>query len=631
MREPELPDLTTLSPDQKNDLIRRLFEQVRILTVREQGNNKIEGLVDFLSRNASHIDPNELNRIRCQVLDLYFALNSGRSLNVETEQQLWLYSSARQQVIFPYSVTAHGGKIEAAALYSAWTELLATLKLWFVKPTKEIYAASEQTFMQQQLANTLRSEVASFAAVDKIYLMGSALRGEIASYLAPFVNGPEAKLGSDINILVEINSAREEDISKDWQLINQSEASSHCSIYHVSQLPVAGGAGEWAKLYPNVKFIQHSIDAYVFFPSRGHHEEKDAFLSKFGAKLFYDRALNGVINRPGEEERVAERIAELYSFPQVKVEKMKVNTENVLYKVFSGEHGYVLKLFKASGSHQRDLIAAHTAYEEKLITQLKSRGILTAGVIPVPQGGDVSIEGSPALLFELIHGVTQLKPEYPLGKVCETLAKIHQVQMDHPLDLLKDFSLEDVCSIWLPKFQVSSNDLSDNDEIANAWKKFSPSFKRCDSAKYRNTLYASSPSVHNHGDVTPKNVITDEQGRAVLFDFNNAYFGPRIADVLDGAFEFSLAEQYIHLADFARFDAFILQYTSFSPFTVKEIKKLPQWIELIGLIKFIKEVRELLVRPTDDLRRKRALAIADFVLSRIDRQNIKPQSAELNR
>ncbi len=35
MREPELPDLSTLISDQKDDLIRLLFEQVRSLT--EQG------------------------------------------------------------------------------------------------------------------------------------------------------------------------------------------------------------------------------------------------------------------------------------------------------------------------------------------------------------------------------------------------------------------------------------------------------------------------------------------------------------------------------------------------------------------------------------------------------------------
>jgi Ser/Thr protein kinase RdoA (MazF antagonist) len=423
-----------------------------------------------------------------------------------------------------------------------------------------------------------------------------------------------------VDILVEINPAREADIPSHWNLIKQDEASNHCAIYHIKQIPIAGGIGEWVKLYPHLPLIQHLIDAYVFFPSRGHQGENDAFLQKFSAELFYDRARDGIVSRGGEEERIAKRISELHAFPQVIVEKMNVAamnvaTENALYNVFVGEHDYVLKLFKVSGNYKRDRVAEHTAYEEKLITQLKERGVLTAGIIPVSHGAVATIEGYPALLFERIHGVAQLKPEYPLDKMCAALAKIHQVQIDRPLDLVKDFSFENICSIWLPLFQVYLNDSTHDAEIAEALAKFAPLHECCNSAKHRDVLYTSSPSVHNHGDVTPKNIITDKHGEAIFFDFNNAYFGPRIADVLDGAFEFSLAEQYIHLADFARFDAFVSQYSASNPLAAKETKKLPQWIELVGLIKFTREVRALLEHPADELRRKRALAIAEFVLS----------------
>lgn len=589
---------------------------------RIRGNKETERLVDFLSRNAASIDPDALNRIKCQVLDLYFSLSSGQKLNVETNQQSWLYSPANQQVIFPYSVSAQGGKSEAAILYETWGNFLVGLKMWFVKPTKVPFAAAEQAQLKQQVAETIRSEVAAFAAVDKIYLMGSALRGDMGSYLAPFVNGPQVKLGSDVDILVEIKPTREADIPSHWNLIKQDEASNHCAIYHIKQIPIAGGMGEWVTLYPHLPFIQHLIDAYVFFPSRGHHEERDAFLKKFSAELFYDHTRDGIISRGGEEGRIAKRVAELYAFPQAIVEKMNVAamnvaTENALYNVFVGEYDYVLKLFKVSGNYKRERVAEHTAYEEKLITQLKERGVLTAGIIPVKQVGDVIIEGYPALLFERICGVAQLKPEYTLDKVCAALAKIHQVQIDRPLDLVKDFSLENICSIWLPLFQVYLNDPTHDAEIAGALAKLTPLYERCNSAKHREVLYKSSPSVHNHGDVAPKNIITDQYGEAIFFDFNNAYFGPRVADVLDGAFEFSLAEQHIHLADFARFDAFVSQYAASNPLAAKETKKLPQWIELVGLIKFTREVRALLEHPTDELRKKRALAIAEFVLSRI--------------
>jgi Ser/Thr protein kinase RdoA (MazF antagonist)/predicted nucleotidyltransferase len=583
---------------------------------RIRGNKETERLVDFLTRNATCMDPDVLNRIKCQVLDLYFALNSGKQLNVDTDLQAWLYSPANQQVIFPYSVSAHGSKAEAATLYETWASVLVRLKFWFVKPTKQNFAAPEQEALLQKVTDTLKNEVAAFSAVDKVYLMGSALRGEMGSYLAPFVNGPQVKLGSDVDILIEINSSREADIPAHWNLIKQNEPSNQCAIYHITQIPITGGIAEWKKSYPHIPLIEHLIDAYVFFPSRGHQAEKDAFLKQFNAKLFYDRTRDGIINRTGEEINIAQRITELYDLPQVAIEKLNVATENALYKVSSGEHHYVLKLFKVSGNYQRSRIAEHTAYEGKLITQLKEHGILTAGIISSASGSDANIEEHPALLFERIDGVVQLQPEYALDKTCAALANIHQVQIDQPLNLVKDFSFEDICSIWLPLFTEYLHNTTHSPEIAAALAKFVPLAEQCNSDKFRNALYAAAPAVHNHGDVTPKNVITDEQGRAIFFDFNNAYFGPRIADVLDGAFEFSLAEQYIHLADFSRFDAFIAAYSTHSPLTAKESQKLPQWIELVGLIKFTREVRALLEHPGDELRRKRALAIAEFVLSR---------------
>jgi Ser/Thr protein kinase RdoA (MazF antagonist) len=583
---------------------------------RIRGNKETERLVDFLSRNAAGIDSDELGRIKCQVLDLYFALSTGQKMNVDINQQSWLYSPANQQVIFPYSPTPQGGKNEAATLYKTWGDFLVSLKLWFVKPSKRNFAAAEQAALQQQVRDTIRNEVAAFAAVDRIYLMGSALRGDMGYYLAPFVNGAQVKLGSDVDILVEINPLREADIPAHWKLIRNDEPSNRCAIYHIKQIPIAGGIAEWQKSYPHLPLLEHLIDAYVYFPSRGVRAEKEAFFAKFDTELLYDRTRDGAVNRAGDEANIAKRITELYALPDVVVEKMNVVTENALYRVIAGERDYVLKLFKVSGNYSRDRIAEHTRYEGKLINQLKEQGVVTAGIIPVAQGGETDIEGYPALLFERVKGEAQLKPEYPFDKICAALAGVHQIQIDTPLELDKNFSFEDICSIWLPLFLVYLKDTSLTADVTAALNKFVPLHERCNSAEYRNALYVSGPAVHNHGDVAPKNVLMDERGEAIVFDFNNAYFGPRIADVLDGAFEFSLAEQYIHLADFARFDAFVAAYRTHSPFTDGEMQNLPQWLELVGLIKFTREVRALLEHPGEELRRKRALAIAEFVLSR---------------
>lgn len=578
--------------------------------------SKTVRLVDHLSSGSAGIDGNELNRINCQIMDLYSALKSGQNLHVELDHQLWLYSTDSKQVVFPYSQTPSSGRPEAETMYKAWRLQLEHFKLHFIKPAKMTFPAAAQAALQERIAETLRREVASYAAVDKIHLMGSATRGDMGKYLVPFVYGKMVKLGSDVDILVEVDPAREADIPGHWKLISDNSAN-HCSIYHVAEIPLADDADKWSAQYPNIEFSHHIIDAYVFFPSRQHEMEKNEFLRKFNAQLFYDRSRDGAISSGEETERIASRLSALYGLPQVTVEKMHVQTENALYKVFAGEQDYILKLFKVSGNYSAARIAEHVAYEGKLIAQLQQRGIPTAAVIRGSnKTTEAVVEGMPALLFERLHGSVQQRPDYPLEKICSALAEIHLAQSGKPLKLDKTFTLDDICMIWLPEFHNYLRKTELSAEILEAFAKLVPIFEPYSHGELRGKLYARSKDVHNHGDVSPKNVIIDGEGKANFFDFNNAFFGSRMADVLDGAFEFSLGEQYIHMADFARFDAFIAHYSGHYPLTPEEAADIPQWIELIGLIKFVKEIRVLLQRPGSRLRTKRALLIAQFILLR---------------
>lgn len=585
---------------------------------RLRGQNAVVRLADHLSARGAGIDPDELNALKCQVLDFYGAVKAGRAVHVDTDPEAWLYSPPNRQVVFPYRAGAETGSAAAERLYRAWSALLNGLQLGFVKPTKEVLAAAAQADLRRQIDEALRREVAAYAAVDKIYLMGSALRGDMGRYRAPFVHGRMVKLGSDIDILVEIDPAREADIPAHWHL-HLPEASNHCAVYHVARIPLAGGASDWPARHPGVEFIPHLVDAYVHLPSRGYSAEKDAFLKKFGAQLFYDRKRDGVLYRGEAEARIASAVAADFGLPQPLVEPLKASTENAVFKVFAADADYVLKLFKVSGNYHRSRVAEHTAYEAGLVSQLKARGIPTAGIV-VPRTGSVAvIEGHPALLFERIPGAVQQRPEYPLAEVGAALAAIHRVQMERPLDLETAFTFDDACMIWLPAFESQARQPKLEPEIAEAFAELEPLAGRCFPGENRAAWFARSPSVHNHGDVTPKNFILGADGQARFFDFNNAFYGPRMADLVDGAFEFSLAEKYVHLADFSRFDALIARYEAVSPLTPAEREDLPAWIALMGIIKFAKEVRVLLERPQGTLRRKRALAIADFVVGRVGR------------
>lgn len=583
---------------------------------RLRGNKKVGRLVDYLAQSGTAIDVNELNQLRCQVLDFYFAVNTDKASNVDTDPQSWLYSSVNRQVIFPYKPSTESGKISAEKMYRAWSALLNGFQLGFVKPTKEVLPADEQVALKLKIEKVLMREIAAFAAVDKIYLMGSAVRGDMGRYGSPFVHGKLAKLASDVDILVEIDPAREDDIPPHWDCYLPS-ASNHCAVYHIAQIPLTGDVEEWQQLFPHIQFTHHLVDAYVYFPSRGYREETDAFLQKFKAQLFFDRARDGMVYYGEEEARIAKRLTELYGFSQVAVEKMKVSTENALFKVFADKQDLILKLFKVSGNYGSSRIAEHTLYEEKLVSELKERGVPTAGIIHAPAGVDTVIEGFSALLFERIPGKVEQRPEYPLDRIGAAFAKIHRVQIEKPLELEANFHFDDACMIWLPTFDRYLNGTQHSPEIAKAFADLAPLAARWHPGENREVLFSRSPIVHCHGDVTPKNVIVGEFGEPRFFDFNNAFVGPRMVDVVDGAFEFSLAEKYIHLADFARFDSFIAHYAEHNPLTLEETQDLPLWLSLMGVIKFTKEVRVLLERPKENLRRKRALAIVEFTLSRV--------------
>ncbi|HDQ41721.1 MAG TPA: hypothetical protein ENN39_11940 [Desulfonatronum sp.] len=581
---------------------------------RIKGLSRTERLADFLSRNSAVIDPEELNLIKCQVLDLHSALVSGKSLHVEIDPRFWLYARAGRQVVFPYKVTPHGGKQAAAILYKAWSTFLAGLALTFVKPAKDPFALAEQQALRQKVDDFLAREIASCIAVDRIHLMGSAKRGDMGRYQIPFVHGRLAKLGSDVDILVEINPAHEQDLPGHWHLFS-AQSSRGCPVYHMGQIPLADDWSEWQARYPHIQFTEHLVDAYVFLPSRGNHQDRDAFLKKFGAQCVYDRSRDGITYRGEDEQRIAGIITEQYGFSDVIVEKMIVSTENALYRIFADNQCLILKLFKVSGNYNRSRVGEHAAYEKKLVSQLRQRGIPTAGVL-ASQDEHVVVNGFPALLFERIPGTAQQRPEYPLETIGPALARIHGVQMEHPLTLEATFTFDDICMIWLPQFSIYLKNTLPGREIAEAFKALIPLVNRYNPGEYRARMYANSPCVHNHGDVTPKNLIISEQGQVFFFDFNNAYFGPRMADIIDGAFEFSLAEKYIHLADFSRFDGFLAAYDAQSPLTPAEREDLEKWIQLMGCIKFTKEIRVLLERPQEKLRRRRALAIAEYVLSR---------------
>ncbi len=581
-------------------------------------------LADVLTQRGKTLDVDELNHIKCQVLDLYYALRRGQTLQVDVAPQHWLYIPEQQKVIFPYQPAPKSSR-DAEGLYRSWTQLLESLSLYFIKPSKAIFDPPEQTRLQAQIRDKLQREIASCGAVTRLWLMGSIARNEMGVYAQPFVHGKLAKIGSDIDILIEMDPRWERHVPRSWQLI-KAQSSNYCSVYHLSEIELTGPLADARKRFPHVKFTQHLIDAYVFFPSNGHAEEKDAFLNRFGARLLYDRQRDGIFYRSDEEASIARQLRVQYHFGPLFVEKMEVSTDNGLFRVFVDDQVYVLKQFKLAGNYRSHRLVEHTAYETALINHLHARQVPTAAIIPTRSGSLETINDHPAVLFEWLPGNLEKKPEYQLAQIARALAHLHQVQINTPLDLPPQFHFEEYASMWLAALENYTTFAFKRADINAFVAQFVPLAQQFDAEK-REKMRAHAQEVHCHGDVAPKNIMMPAESPAPLvaglsepafFDFNNAFFGPRLVDVIDGGIELSLAEKYIEQADFRRFDDFLAHYCQHSALTATEQADLDDWILLISLIMFTKEIRVLTEEEDSTLREQRALGIAHFITQRLN-------------
>ncbi|MDE3009774.1 MAG: hypothetical protein KGI67_02695 [Pseudomonadota bacterium] len=565
-------------------------------------------LADYLASQGPAMDPNELNHMGCQVMDLHFALRKGEARPVDDDLQAWFYSPAEQRVIFPWR--APDGTAPAAraqAVYRRWFDLLDSLQLGFVKPRKQVYPAEQQQALIASMHQHVRDTVASLKAVTRIHLMGSALRGDMGRYEVPFVYRRLVKAGSDIDMLIEIDPACEADLPASWSCYMEKASNNGCAVYHLGELPLPDGLGAWAESWPSIDFTQHLLEAYVFLPSRCDPAERDAFLKSFNACQVYERSAP-----PDEEGAIAAALAKHYAMPAPRVTRMLEPTGNRVYAVANGDQALVLKLSLDAGTYSRRRLGEHARYEAALIEALRARGIRTPAVIPARVGLTAAIEGHEAILFERFEGTVCETLDYPIDAAAAALAKMHCVQLGAPLALSEAFPYEDLCAIWLPYFERSRQTAGLPEDLVAACAALAPIAAHYADPAALAALIGTEVRLHCHGDVKPRNVVVHADGEVSLFDFDNALFAPRLSDVVDGSISFALAEQHIEQVDFARCRAFIDAYRRHAALAAAEEARLPEWLRFGCLLQFTRELTTWVMRH-DDLRRRRALAIAAFI------------------
>jgi aminoglycoside phosphotransferase family enzyme len=583
-------------------------EQIKQL----RGFSDVGLLCDFIA--GGNISGDVINEIQCQFVDLYYGLKNKKIKNIQTDINLWMYSKRNRKLIIPYE----GAEIksdEVDSLYLSWRNLLKKHDLHFKKPAKQIFDADIQVNLSKKIQQNILQQAASFIAVKKIHVMGSFVRKSMGYYTVPFVHGKLVKLGSDVDILIEIDEQREHEIPDYWDFY-VDEASNHCAIYHLGNVEFAGDSSDFENRYKNIPFLGHLLDAYVYFPSRGYAAETQAFLDKFKAVCMYDRDAGDRYYYSEKEKKIADEIVRKSALEEIFVEPVKVSTENEIYRVIADNKDLILKLFKVSGNYSSNRILEHVLYEKDLIRKFVSSGVKTPDVIDVIEER-CEIKKYPALFFERLNAKVQQKPEYDIDMIAERLGELHTVQINSVFDLSQAFAYDDVCMMWLRQFEVYAKNLNDfESKIAVKISDLVSLVNQLNDGAFRSKMYEGSPHVHCHGDVTPKNVIGID-GDYQFFDFNNAFYGPRIVDVINGAIEFSLAEKYVHMADFSRFKEFIEHYEKYARFNDSEKEYFESWVMLVGVIMLTKELRVVSDKAFSrqhKLRRKRALLLADFLL-----------------
>lgn len=579
-----------------------------------RSNKNTMPLLEYMANYEVSRDPNLVNTLHCQVLDLYhfIAKQGSCAAMVSADPDTWLISPESRKIVFPFSPSRSPAENAHVNLIREWNSFLRRLNIATTKPRKEIFSSDIQKDLLARVREEVLASVATSPAVSKIYLLGSVAREELGIYCAPFVNGNKIKLGSDVDILIELDPDLEKQVPKEWKLVSNSVSDNKCAIYYIKEVSLPVSVAHFEQLYPNITFTHHLIDAYVHFPSRNEEAAKDNWLTRFRYLLLHDKHQDGVY-QSAELIEISTQIANATNLKPTLVTRLPVLTQNELYRVSTGSGDYIAKLHIVSGNVDQNQIVEHVHYQHELIDLACQHGFETARVI---SGQNTLVKGYPALVFEEIIGNPLTPAPYPLDSVTAALAHFHTMQTADWNRLENEFNYESTWGIWSKKFLRQCSDGFFPATIRAQLEKLKVFMERLSADRPDQGLFTSSRKIHLHGDVCPKNFIMRNE-RAILFDFNNAIHGPRMVDVIDGAIEFALAEDNKASVDFGVFDAFIETYGAHAPFTDSERLYFTDWVLCVGLVKYSKEIKMLKENSSNTIRSARAENIYNLILSRV--------------
>ncbi|MFM7785360.1 MAG: hypothetical protein ACKPE6_12090, partial [Gammaproteobacteria bacterium] len=382
---------------------------------------KLEPLDAWLRAHAERTQAEEFTRVKLQILDTVGRLRQqGREGSADLRHDRLFYDSNVRKVVLP-------ARLDDAPQSSrdCLVELerfAAGLGIRTPKPPKLVYADEEQRQLELAFERFLAEKIVSEPCVRTVYRFGGAGAGKGPGvYELPYVHFDWVKLGSDFDLLVEIDEAQA--LPSDWEFkFHWDPAGS--GYYHLGDVdhPIQS---PFIREFPGIDFRHHLVEAYVFLPSRGDAKRKDEFLAKHAGRCIFSRDTSAA-------DDITAALKSAFGLgSSALVSAMPSPGFNRMYHLSDGAAEFVAKLMD-----RRDFTPAlpghrgkHLNYEAEILSGMRALGSRVA-VLPVPgsDGQTLQLIGDrTCMLFPFVASAAVEQPTVEHIRAAATaLAEFHR-------------------------------------------------------------------------------------------------------------------------------------------------------------------------------------------------------------
>ncbi len=570
-------------PDSKRDVYEipgarielRVIAATPLPTARATVASTVVPLAEYLGANARNFSPREINLLKLQVFDFYeYARCNNLGERFEFEHTKLLFDTASDRVIFPARNAP--APIDLDREWMNFDRFLNGHGIGFVKPMKIPYGEEKLKRLDVAFREYVREHVGRYPCVAKVHLLNPIEWKKTGSrtgrYDVPFLHIAWAKLGSDFDILIELDERYPVPETWDrkffWKVCG-------CDYYHLGEVdfPIDN---PWQEQFPNIPFRHHLVEAYLFFPSRMDVTVKDRYLGGFPAReVLYEKS-DITTDLPAFVEQH-------YGVSIETLTPLKGVSFNEVFRASTAGGEYIVKVMKGaeftppSEGHR----GTHLRYECALLEALAHAG---APVI-IPRR---ALDGSlcqpfgkfHCMLLDYVHAVNPARLERGhVAAAGHMLAQVHRALLPE-VATTEAYRFTESLDFWLADCAKLPLRFSDDPEFHARFSELQPGIV---AARERIESDRNIPWVHCHGDVTPRNVMFVD-GQAILYDFQAAHFAPRIADVAEAALEFAFVDQESRI-DRTLCDAFVAAAEEIHPLSKAERRLLPSMMFLHAAIK----------------------------------------------